>query len=94
VNSSKSVIFCESEMVFGLKMRLLELRGKDRTEVVAFLREKVEMLPEGYFKRRMQARVKLLDEVPPEAFWGLVIVILVALGLLVLGKIFLRPYYF
>jgi len=71
-------------------MSLLELRGKDRAEVVKFLREKVELLPEGYFKRRMQARVKLLDEVPREAYWGLVIIILAALGLLVFGKIFLR----
>jgi len=70
-------------------MSLLELRGKNRAEVIAFLREKVELLPEGYFKRRMQTRVKLLEEVPPEAFYALVIIILIALGLLVLGKIFL-----
>jgi len=79
--------------LLGLRSDIVAAFGKDRAEVVEFLRKKVEMLPEGYFKRRMQARVKLLEEVPPEAFYGLVIIILVALGLLVLGKIFLKPYY-
>jgi len=68
------------------------LSEKDRVELVTFLRKKVELLPESYFKRRMQMRVKLLEEVPPEAFWALALIILVALGLLAFGRIFLRGY--
>jgi len=78
--------------ILGLRSDVVAAFGKDRAEAVKFLRERVELLPEGYFKRRMQARVKLLEEVTPEAFWALVLIILIALGLLVLGKIFLpRP---
>jgi len=76
--------------LLGLRSDVAAAFGDDRAKAIAFLRERVDILPEGYFKHRMQARVKLLEEVPREAFWGLVIIILVALGLLVFGKIFLR----
>jgi len=62
----------------------------ERGALIGLLRKRVDKLPEGYFKRRMQMRVKLLEEVPPEALWALVAVIVAALSVAVLGKIFWR----
>lgn len=62
----------------------------ERAPLIHLLRERVDKLPEGHFKRRMKARVKLLEEVPPEAFWAIVAVIITALSVLALGKIVWR----
>jgi len=62
----------------------------ERAELVSLLRKRVAALPDSYLKRRMQARVKLLEEVPPEAFWALVIVIIAMLGVLAFGKVVWR----
>jgi len=62
----------------------------ERAELVSSLHKRVEGLPEGYFKRRMQARVKLLEEVPPEAFWALAIIIVATLTTLALGTLVWR----
>jgi len=62
------------------------LSEKDRTELMTTLRKRVENLPEGPFKHRMQARVRLLEEVPREAFIALALILLAMLGIWAYSK--------
>jgi len=59
---------------------------KDRVELMAFLRKRVASLPEGPFKHRMEMRVKLLEEVPPEAWIAVALILLAMLGMWVYTK--------
>jgi len=63
---------------------------KDRMELMATLRKRIEALPEGPFKHRMQMRGKLLDEVPREAWIALALVLLAMLGIWAYSKWALR----
>jgi len=62
------------------------LSEKDRIELMTTLRKRVDSLPEGPFKHRMQMRVKLLDEVPREAWVALAIILLACLGVFAYSK--------
>jgi hypothetical protein len=64
---------------------------QDRTELIALLRKRVSNLHEGPFKHRMEARVKLLEEVPREAFIALALIILAMLGMWAYTKWAWRP---
>jgi len=57
----------------------------------ATLRKRISSLPEGPFKRRMEMRANMLDEVPPEAWIGLALVLLAMLGLFAYSKLARLP---
>lgn len=67
------------------------MNEKDRIELISLLRKRVSNLQEGPFKHRMEARVKLLDEVPREAFIALALILLAMLGIWVYSKWAWRP---
>jgi len=67
------------------------MNAQDRMELTALLRKRVASLPEGPFKHRMETRVKLLDEVPREAWIALALVLLAMLGMWVYTKWAWRP---
>jgi len=63
--------------------------SEDRKELIKFVRDRVSKLPEGNFKRRMETRVKLLENsgIPSEAWYGLAIVVLACLGVWAYAKL-------
>jgi len=63
-----------------------EMSEQDRRELIEFLRERISRLPNGPFKRRMEVRVKLLEEVPREAWIALGLMLLLMLGIWVYAK--------
>jgi len=67
------------------------MSAQDRMKLMATLRKRINDLPEGPFKHRMQMRVKLLDEVPPEAWIALALILLAMLGVLAYAKWAWRP---
>jgi len=64
---------------------------QDKMKLMVTLRKRINDLPEGPFKHRMEMRVKLLEEVPPEAWIALALILLAMLGVWVYSKWAWRP---